>query len=480
MSSSSKTSNKKKRTTWIILAVVLVIIVLVGVALRARQNAQAAITYQTTTVEKGSLTATVGATGSVRPKQEALLTWQTTGIIGTVNVLSGDQVRNGDVLATLSQTSLPQNVILARSDLVTAQQNLDNVRNSTTQKAQAQLDLVNAQKAVDSAKATLDQLSTANRGATTPAIQNAQAQVVLAQQAVDAAQVYYSYVQYLGDNDPNKASAVTNLYNAQQSLKKAQDNLNYFLLVPSGRDIAEAQAKYDLAVAQLADAQRNWDRLQNGPTASDIDAAQARVDAAQATLDMAQIAAPFSGTVTEVDGMVGDQVSPGTQAFRVDDLSQLLVDVQVSEIDINSVKVGQPVTVTFDAIANQEYKGTVVEVAQAGDIVQGVVNFTVTVQLTDADSQVKPGMTAAVTIVVNQLDNVLIVPNRAVRVVNGQQVVYILKNGILTPVNVTLGASSDTVSEVVAGDLKVGDQIVLNPPANVFGGNGGGPFGGGF
>jgi HlyD family secretion protein len=204
------------------------------------------------------------------------------------------------------------------------------------------------------------------------------------------------------------------------------------------------------------------------------------VNAAQAALRAAQITVPFNGMVTEVNAMVGDQVSPGVRAFRVDDLSAMLVDVQVSEVDINSVQIGQPVTVTFDAISGTEYHGKVVEVAQAGDVVQGSVTFTVTVQLTDGDVQVKPGMTAAVTITVKQLENVLLVPNRAVRVVNNQRVVYVLLNGQVKEVQITLGASSDTVSEVVSGDLKVGDAIILNPPSTLFNQpGGGGPFGGG-
>jgi len=102
----------------------------------------------------------------------------------------------------------------------------------------------------------------------------------------------------------------------------------------------------------------------------------------------------------------------------------------------------------------------------------------VTVEILDADEDVKPGMTSAVNIVINQLEETLLVPNRAVRVVEGQRVVYILKKDkTLESLNVTLGASSNTYSEVVGGDLKAGDQIVLNPPSMFFenGGFGGPP-----
>ena len=108
---------------------------------------------------------------------------------------------------------------------------------------------------------------------------------------------------------------------------------------------------------------------------------------------------------------------------------------------------------SFDAMLANEYHGEVVEVALVGNNVQGVVNFTVTVELLDPDAQVRPGMTSAVNIVISQIDEALLIPNRAVRVMDGERVVFILNNGQLEPVQVTLGASSDLYSEVIDGAL---------------------------
>jgi len=276
--------------------------------------------------------------------------------------------------------------------------------------------------------------------------------------------------------------AYNSLYAAQQERDKAYNNWVWYEYPPSPQDIAVAEGKVAVAQAKLGDAQREWDRLKDGPDPADIEVAQAKVAAIQATINMAKLISPFAGTVSEVNLMVGDQVRSGSNAFRIDDLSHLLADVQVSEVDINSVKIGQPVTITFDAILGQEYHGKVTQVAQVGNVTQGAVNFTVTVEITVADEQVKPGMTAVVNIVVNALKDVLLVPNRAVRLVDGQRVVYVLRNGQPVEVKITLGASSDTVSEVVSGDLKEGDLIILNPSTTLIspgGGMGGGPFGGG-
>lgn len=219
----------------------------------------------------------------------------------------------------------------------------------------------------------------------------------------------------------------------------------------------------DLALleARLADAQREYERIKDGPTAQDITAAQARVIAAQASLDRTSISAPFAGTITDVISQPNDQVSPGTPAFRLDNLSSLSVDVGVSEIDINLVEVGQPVILTFDAILAKQYNGRVIEVSPVGSTSLGIVDFMVRVELTDADADVRPGMTAAVEIIVNQTDEALRVPNQAVI---GTSLVYrIDQHGNFETIEVTIGASSDKYSQVLVGDLSPGDVIVLNP-----------------
>jgi HlyD family secretion protein len=136
--------------------------------------------------------------------------------------------------------------------------------------------------------------------------------------------------------------------------------------------------------------------------------------------------------------------------------------------------------ISFDAINGKEYEGTITQVAQVANVTAGIVNFTVTLELNNADESVRPGMTAAVNIVINEIEDVLVIPNRAVRLRDGQRVVYVLKPGELlpAPVNITIGAISDLQSEIIAGDLKEGDVIVLNPPVEFS--PQGGPFGGGF
>jgi HlyD family secretion protein len=412
---------KISRRIWIIAGVV-VLVVIAAVVMRPRGGETTA--FQTIPVERGNLIASIGATGSVLARQSAVLTWQTTGIVEAVNVDVGTRVYRDDVLASLDKTSLNQSIILAEADLVSAKKALEDLLNSDTARAQALIALGDAEKAYEKAYNWRLELNG----------------------KIDIIDTYYEF-----------------------GVPKVRKYKGY----ADAETIADADEKLALTEAQLNDARRAYERLKNGADAADIAAAEARVAAAQSTLDMAFISAPFDGTITQANPFVGDQVSPGSAAFRVDDLSHLLVDLQVSEVDINSVFIGQTATLTFDAILGKQYTGKVLEVGQSGDTIQGVVSFTVTVELTDADELVKPGMTAAVTVVVKEIKDVVLIPNRAVRLVDGDRVVYKLVNGQPVQVKIQIGSSSDIASELIGGDLKEGDLIILNPPTQF-----GGPFGG--
>ena len=416
---------RKHRRTLIVLLVVLI-----GVSaflFVRRTNADTASQFQTATIERGDLTATIGATGTVRAKQTAVLIWQAAGTVDTVNVKVGDNVPADFVMAYLAKTSLPQSVIMAEADLVTSQKELNDLLNSTTAQAEAAVALRDAQEVYDKAANWREELNG----------------------KIDIKEIRYKKI--YGRTVP--------------ILKEYRGYASKETIAKADEDLALAQAK-------LEDAQREFDRLNTG-NLPEIAAAQARVDAAQATLNLARVIAPFAGTVTESYPLSGDQVGAGATAFRLDNLSSLLLDVEVSEVDINNVSLGQPVTLSFDAILGKEYHGEVVEVAQTGAVNQGVVNFKVTVELTDADQDVKPGMTAAVNIVVNEMQDVVLVPNRAVRLVDGKRVVYLLKEDQPVKTEISLGPSSDTMSAMTGGGVKEGDTVILNPPVE-FGP--GGPF----
>ena len=447
---------------WYVVVALVIVLVVAFLVLRRMGGGQAAANLaelQTAALGRGTLTATVGATGTVRANQSAVLTFGTSGTVKDVHGEVAEQVEAGQVLATLEETSLSAQVILARSDLVAANRALEELLKSDGARAQAQLAMAQAEKALKDANYRRS-VQQRGRRASSAVIEGAEANLKLAEEEVRLAEDAYNQA----GTEIAQALALSNLSATRQKRDSVLRNLNWYTGEPSDIDQAILDGQVAVAEAQLADAQRAWERVKDGPNADDIEAAQARVTAAQATADLGLIKAPFAGILTAVEVKPGDRVSPGQVAFGLADLSRFLVDVQVTEVDVNQLAVGQPVTLSFDAVTDKEYHGEVAEIGLSGTVVQGVVNFKVTVVVLDADEQIRAGMTCAANIVVNQIENVLLVPNRAVRVRDGERVVYILRDGALQPTAITLGASSDLESQVMGGELKEGDLIALNPP----------------
>ncbi|MEK6256622.1 MAG: efflux RND transporter periplasmic adaptor subunit, partial [Chloroflexota bacterium] len=333
----------KKRTIAIIVAVILVVIFIGSRVLNSQQERATVLEdLQTAEVELGSLVATVGATGTVRSNQSATLLWQTSGSVEQVSVSIGDQVKASDQLASLVQSSLPQNVILAQAELVNAQNALNNLNDgfSDLSTAAANQQIALAQKSLESAARLVNNLGSP---ASDLSIDQAQANVALAENQLNKAEEAYKPYENKPEDNLVRASLLNRLAQAQQSYDAAVRTLNGLLGTTNDTDMAIADADLAVANAQLAAAQDELERLLAGPTENDIAAAQARIAATQATLDFIRITAPFAGTITQALPMPGDQVSPGLVAYRIDDLSKLLVDVQVSEVDINRIQVGQPV-----------------------------------------------------------------------------------------------------------------------------------------
>jgi len=500
--------------------------------LNARALAQAGqrSAFETQPARRGNLQVLVSATGVVRPVQSALLLWQVPGTVESVSVKTGDKVSAGQALASLEQTSLPRALILAGADLVEAQRALDDVLQSQTHQAQAQQAVqqaeqaledalspqaaqasafkayAQAQKAVESAQRNLDILQTP---ASPRAIDAAQATLLLWENALKSTRQEIEHV-----NNKLKNASATNmtgesrdLYEAllldlaqklvkyQRLYEDAQLRYQSLLQPPDQHDLEVARADLALAQAQLVhaqheqerlkdgadpadiavlqaqldDARRLADRLKDGPDPDEVAAARARLAADQAALDMARQTAPFDGVITAVDVQPGDIVSAGAQAFRLDDLTALLVELKVSEVDVNRIQVGQAATLTFDGVPGVTYAGVVAEVPAVGDLVDGLVSFRIKVAVSDADSRVRPAMTASAAIVVAELKDALLIPAQSVRFLAGQRVAYVLRDGQPVPVQVTLGLASAGEVQVLEGNLQPGEAVILNPPVQEVG-----------
>lgn len=412
----------------LLITVLLLAAIAAGVLFLRPKNATAANEYETETARLGDIATSVEATGSVRAYQSAVFGWETSGIVESVNVAIGETVQKGDILATLRKDSLSATLLQAEADLINAEQNLEDVLGAAgTEAANAAIAVREAQEAYDDA--------------------------VHYRELLDSEVEYDVFAGWRRLVTPFGTFKIPKI-----------NNIKYY---PDEEQKNEAEQDVILQKALLDDAQRRYDQWKDGPQARDIEAAEAQVLAAQRVLNQANIYATFNGVITQVDTQVGDQVDGGTQAFRVDDLSALLVDLNVSEIDINSISLGQEVTVNFDAITEKSYQGDVVNIAVASSpSTDGTTGYKVSVQLTDADELVRGGMTADVLIQVREAKSVLLIPNQAIRLLNGQRVIYLLRSDeTLEAVPIKLGIRNTSYSEEISGNVQVGDIVVLNPPS---------------
>jgi len=459
----------KKQKGWIaagVSVVIIIVLVFVVVSIRGKSSSsRASATYQTTTVQRTMLTSTVEGTGTVRSNLSAVLNWPTSGQVNLVNAKIGDKVKADAVLATLIQDSTQSTL---ESALVTARENLAELT-SPQAIANAKLAVTTAQKDVINAQNALNNTQYWKNNAL---IQNYYANYVIAKDTLDKAQKAYDSAnvgEYI--NTANEAVAYQNLYNARKAYDTAFYYYSLYSQQPTQRQMDEAQATLDLDNATLKNAQIYLSALTggsvpSGATGTDLlklEQANLAVQTAQENLNAATLTAPFDGTITQSNAISKADVTAGTQAFRIDDLSNLVIDVQVVEVDINHVQIGQPAAVTFDASPNKTYTGKVLAIDLAGTSASSSVNFTVTVQLTDADAPVKPGMSANVTVTTNKVENALVVPNTSIFTdTNGRQYVYLVQNGATAKLPVTVGVVSDSATQITSDTLKAGDTIVLS------------------
>ncbi len=283
------------------------------------------------------------------------------------------------------------------------------------------------------------------------------------------------------------AAANSDVQSAVSSAQNAQVQLDNLLNSPTEAEIAQAKA-------QVADAEAALATLQEGPTDSEmrgteINLEQALVDLEEAYANLAasKLYASTAGTVLAVDTSVGERVSEGTVVVTLADTAQLELTIDVAELDVPQITVGQPAAVAIDALSGKPFSGEITVIAPSSDSSSGVVYYSVTVRLTDSElAQVRPGMTAIATIQNTQtaMSNSWLVPTTAIQQENGKSVVTVIKGETETAVAVTPGAVQGEWTLVQSTELQAGDQVAATLASYTnentgFRGPGGGPPGGG-
>ncbi|HMK66169.1 MAG TPA: efflux RND transporter periplasmic adaptor subunit [Thermodesulfobacteriota bacterium] len=236
-------------------------------------------------------------------------------------------------------------------------------------------------------------------------------------------------------------------------------------------DLDQAQVKYDQAVAAVKTAE------------AQIGSAKANLASAKTNLNYSIIRSPVNGTVVNRNVDVGQTVAASLQAptlFTIaQDLTNMQVDTNVDEADIGRMKTGQTANFTVDSYPGETFTAQVFQVRNAATTVQNVVTYDVVLRVKNPDLKLKPGMTANVSIVINEKDGVLKIPNAALRFKmpvpssktktieelrkkwKGWSMLWIYEGEKKPrPTFIKPGISDGKYTEIAQGRLKEGDQVI--------------------
>lgn len=428
-------------------------------------------------VERGDLLVTISGSGNIETSEDADLSFSSGGRIATIHVEKGDRVTKGEILAELDADTLElardqaeyaltqAEVVLTQAELSqkTAEYNLDNVMD---QEDTLGLALFNAQIDVRSAKHNLGETQDIY---TWPDIETAQ-------KDVDNAEAFLQYALQRNLSDDTITYAQARL-DAAEAVLDAKRNAHDTEEVTIARLQLEA---LELAEAQ---AQKNLDELNEDIALKElsVDAAKAAVAQAKQSVSLARqsleqaekdlreavITAPFDGVVASVTAKEGDMIpSPAmapTQIINLIDPTSMELVVEVDEIDIPQVEVGQKVIITFDALSDVELDGVVATIYPLPIEIGGVIVYNVKIELDVPEkSGVRVGMSTEVDIVLVSRTDVLLVPDRAINNDDdGNPVVYVVVDDDLVAKPVEVGISDDFNIEIISG-LQVGETVLAS------------------
>ncbi len=431
-------SNLLKRRVLVIL--VLVFAVLGGSVVYA-QAGKISTTYRTAVVTYGTITQTIGMAGNLAPVTEADLNFPASGTIQSVEASVGETVVKGALLAALDPTILAAQLSQAQATLASARSKLaqDQAGPNAQSLASATNPVASAQVSVNNAATSLSDTEAINA------------------QSVAAAQS-------MVDTDCGADPSSTLCAQDKQALAAAK--------VKAQQSNHQAAAQLASAKQQLAAARSSLAALlasSTSPQTVQIDEAQITIDQVdvntlQHQLNGARLISPIAGVVSEVNIKAGQSATAGsagssTYAIVVYTPGSYKVTGTVSDSQVNLVAAGQTAQVTA-AGATQAVLGKITAISPAATISSGVATFGVIAQLSDTSNSIKPGISATVSIVVNQVVHVLTVPTSAIHTSATGNTVLVLVNGAPQSVSVQVGASDPTRTEILSG-LQLNQVVVI-------------------
>lgn len=511
----------KRFMKWVAIVLVVMVVAVAGYSWYSGQSLLPgrATPGQMQTQAPGAQTDTVTATVEIRPAESVIgrvsaaghialssrryVVLEGSGLVTHVNYYIGDTVEVGDALIVLDTTDLERalrraeltveasknslaqlaeepdanEIARAEAELIAAQENLKTVEAGPTQRE------------VDAARATLSSAWARYNELTAPMSEAQRTQLEAQRRSAEItmreAQREYDKIRWQGDAGMSSQAAElqratieyerinaefelsaagadqSEIQSALASAQDAQKQLDDLLAKPTDAELASA-------AAQVAGAQATLDSLKKGTSVLEVQSAQIQLEQAlvdleeaHANLQKAQVIAPSSGVVIQLDAQVGQRLAAGEVVAVLANPQELELPVQVAEVDIDEIRIGQAAEITIDALLARPFQGEVARIAPVSSDTSGVVNYQVTIRLTDDDlAGVRPDMTAVAEFIDSAASGGWLVPTSSLRQENGETVVAVVRNGQTLDVGVTPGAVQGEWTVVQSPALQSGDQVV--------------------
>lgn len=503
-----KTWSLRKKIIFSIILVVLIFIIFI--VLKPKDNSKNITTDFAKIV---NLKQTVLATGQVTSKTDLNLSFSVSGVVRSLKVKVGDKVKKGDILATLDQGNELAALTQARGVVASAEAKykrtidgasneeiklseiaLENAkRDFERQKAQQEILVKNAYKNLLNSKPEAllyDEKNEYERPIITGSFNKEKEGDIIV--SIYKSNGGYSFnteglvassgivseliPQPIGDSGlfisfPDINSVYITRWIISIPNKKALDyvaNNNAYQAALKNQEtvLGGAQSLIDQREAELALKKSSARQVDVDLAKADILTAQGQLQLASSNFEHTILRAPADGTITKVDVKIGELAQALKSVMVLQDVNDIYLEANINEANINSIKINAPVDITFDAFNNTDkiFKGNILNIEPSSTIISGVVNYKITANVLD-NPELRPGMTANMTILVNEKDNILSIPTRAIlKDKNGEKTVRLVTNSKTKEykeVEIATGMEGDGgLTEIISG-LKDGDEVVL-------------------
>ena len=462
----------------------------------------------TAIVEKGAVTETVSVSGFIEAKNTAELTFPTLGTVTEVFVNEGQQVTQGEVLATLASTQLValRNDATAQLRIAQAQYDKliegasDEVRatsNTTVQNAQKNLERIMSEEKEKVTQARKQLLSSALIAQATDSNEDAAAPLVTGSYTCDREgtyelEVYNSnaqsgfsykytglesgtspagldqpaslgacglYLQFSDGDSYNLSTWTIPIPNTQSTAYITNANTYALALEKQANAVAQANDVLLLAQLQAKEVSATARPEEVREAAAIVDKAYANIASVDAQMDDRSIVAPFDGIVTNV-AIIAGETAPNTPVITMLKKDAFELKARIPEIDVTKIEPNQNVSAVFDAESKETYNGKVTYLSPLATLIDGVAYFEAIIALDTTPSWVRSGLNADVEIFIKKQEGVLRIPKRFIfENTLGVSQVYVDDNNKKTPQDVTVLFSGNDGFVAVSG-IEEGTLII--------------------